>query len=498
MFENMKTWRKNKTTIVITHDLSQIVPDDFVYVMENGVVAEQGFRSDLMRRTILQRQDGGIFAEMAAEQAIEPLAPKLEEWRDRPEDVEVLDVNEKLERGLRLAESSRSRLHTPVFGVGVGPSARPDSGVYLDILEEYARGSRLSALGAAPGRLSTAQKRLSWTPAALDGRSNSNSSLALPHSIRAGGAGNRHSLVVPSRPSSRMSRQPSFDSPGLSVRQNSFESASVTRVSAQSQMVEKDARTAGSVAYRGRTLSQNLEDDLKAANLEVITEPTASRYFTAQLPMRGLFSLIRYYFSTVPSKPFVFLGLLAAVGHGVSTPIWSYFLAKLMTIVGGGGVDPELTLWGLVVLAVTAGQAIVYWAQEYLLFRIGAQWSGIIRTRAFAKVLNQDKGWFDESQNAPSKLVQALLKDADDMRQIIATIMGKIFVFISMVGLGIVWALVVDWRLTLVGLAMAPVFAVMMVVQEMLIGRAEVKNKSKREDLATTFYEVGQRRSHNS
>lgn len=43
VFETLKRWRKNKTTIVITHDLSQIDPKDFVY----GTVVEQGFRYDL-------------------------------------------------------------------------------------------------------------------------------------------------------------------------------------------------------------------------------------------------------------------------------------------------------------------------------------------------------------------------------------------------------------------------------------------------------------------
>jgi len=47
VFEAMKRWRENKTTVVITHDLSQIKPSDFVYVLKEGRVVEQGYRSDL-------------------------------------------------------------------------------------------------------------------------------------------------------------------------------------------------------------------------------------------------------------------------------------------------------------------------------------------------------------------------------------------------------------------------------------------------------------------
>ena len=43
VFEALKHWCKNKMTIVITHNLSQIEPKDFVYVLKNGRVIEQGF-----------------------------------------------------------------------------------------------------------------------------------------------------------------------------------------------------------------------------------------------------------------------------------------------------------------------------------------------------------------------------------------------------------------------------------------------------------------------
>ncbi|KAF8991149.1 hypothetical protein BDQ17DRAFT_1333056 [Cyathus striatus] len=47
VFEAIKHWRRGKTTIVITHDLSMIEKGDFVYVMKSGCVVEQGYRRDL-------------------------------------------------------------------------------------------------------------------------------------------------------------------------------------------------------------------------------------------------------------------------------------------------------------------------------------------------------------------------------------------------------------------------------------------------------------------
>ena len=45
--ETIRKWRTGKTTIVITHDLSIIEPDDFVYVMRAGAVAQEGYRKAL-------------------------------------------------------------------------------------------------------------------------------------------------------------------------------------------------------------------------------------------------------------------------------------------------------------------------------------------------------------------------------------------------------------------------------------------------------------------
>ena len=63
VFEALKRWRHNKITIVITHDLSQIESGDFVYVLKDGRVVEQGFRYDL--ESVSEEEDGrGEFRKM--------------------------------------------------------------------------------------------------------------------------------------------------------------------------------------------------------------------------------------------------------------------------------------------------------------------------------------------------------------------------------------------------------------------------------------------------
>lgn len=47
MLEAIRSWRKGKTTIIITHDISQIRPDDFLYLLDNARVVQEGYRKEL-------------------------------------------------------------------------------------------------------------------------------------------------------------------------------------------------------------------------------------------------------------------------------------------------------------------------------------------------------------------------------------------------------------------------------------------------------------------
>ncbi|KAK4689949.1 ATP-binding cassette, subfamily B (MDR/TAP), member 1, partial [Tremellales sp. Uapishka_1] len=461
VFESMKQWRKNKTTIVITHDLSQIVSEDFVYVMKDGVVAEQGFRSDLVRRD-------SIFAEMAIEQAIEPLAPKMEEWVG-PEMEEMLDESEE---GANPRPTLRA--HTPSFGAGL----RPASVMYLDILDEYSRG-RFSITERPPSRSSwqsdvrrrnslDVKKRSSLVvPIRRDSRVSlaEATNLVVRQSLRPSSRlSNVHPTLEIHRPSSEMrpSMEAPLDSEGWSSR------------------YEKEHR----LTYRqNRTLSENLDHDLKV-QVPIPEEIEAPR------PVLGAFTLIARYFPLLPSKHLLLLGLLGSLGHGLITPIWSSYVSKLMSLVGDGGTDiPQITEFGCILLALCAAEGAFCAGEHYFLERLTTNWATYMRESAYDSVVRQDKAWFDQSANSPARLVQTLIKDAEDMRPLMSSVIGRFVVFVSMVAFGLIWSLVIGWQLALVGIAIAPVFAVLMIAQTVVMGKVEVKNKRQRELVARTFYE---------
>ena len=43
----IRRWRQGKTTIIITHDMSQVQADDFIYVLENGAIIQADYRRKL-------------------------------------------------------------------------------------------------------------------------------------------------------------------------------------------------------------------------------------------------------------------------------------------------------------------------------------------------------------------------------------------------------------------------------------------------------------------
>lgn len=46
----IREWRRGKTTIIITHDIAQIGPKNFVYILGEGKVIQSGYRGDLESR----------------------------------------------------------------------------------------------------------------------------------------------------------------------------------------------------------------------------------------------------------------------------------------------------------------------------------------------------------------------------------------------------------------------------------------------------------------
>lgn len=102
------TWRRGKTTIIITHDIAQIGPGDFVYVLEKGRVVEDGYRSDLERKPNSPFQVFVKAFDTKERGRKQSLIPELESDYDSEEDTPGADCMKKGSFGIPMNSSENS------------------------------------------------------------------------------------------------------------------------------------------------------------------------------------------------------------------------------------------------------------------------------------------------------------------------------------------------------------------------------------------------------
>lgn len=138
VWEAIRYWRKGKTTIVITHDEQWIRDEDFVYILRNGGVVEEGFRK------MLVNVQEGIFAALVNEQDDEekdgPLSPVTEGTEGSHDRFSAFDPSKS---------STRASMHktaAPSISDSVNsydtenrPDTRPSTAVFANVKKFFSQ-----------------------------------------------------------------------------------------------------------------------------------------------------------------------------------------------------------------------------------------------------------------------------------------------------------------------------------------------------------------------
>ena len=205
----------------------------------------------------------------------------------------------------------------------------------------------------------------------------------------------------------------------------------------------------------------------------------------------SFWQLVKVVYPTLPNKPLVFFGMFVSVLSGAMTPLFSFLLSRLLFEVSIGARNVSIiNQYGGIVLGIAASDGFLLGLKFFVMESAGMTWVTKLRKKCYDTILAQDKKWFDKSENSPVKMVQVLIKDGDDARNLIAVVLAQCLVVGAMLGVGLVWALVRGWQLTLAGFAIGPVFAITMAVQANLVAKVERRNKAAREEVAKGYYEA--------
>ena len=417
--------------------------------MKEGVNVETGYRDDL------ETMKGGHFSEMAASQGA-----------TRPE----RDIDEEIAEKERKVQAILDETERDEFEV-TSPSIRPISlGNWMfDVVADLTIHNFRSQNDVPPHVCE---------PVHVPPRPRRPSSVHVPPLAIPKPA------VAPSPHSHRLSLQFSPTAPVFTLRSEPSYILDDEEFDAEKDTVKKSATQASS----RRSQRKRSKPELQAVAVEDSSPETSS----SQAPI-PFFKLLRDIYPTLPHKFFVFLGFFVAAASGAVTPVFSFVLSKLIVQVSAGGKDvPLINILGGLVLALAAMDGLLLGFKYFILEKVAISWVNRLRMFCFRLVLLQDKEWSDkvDGSNGPLRLVQILIKDGDDSRSLLATVIPQAIVVITMIGTGLLWAMVTGWQLTLVGMAIAPIFVVTMAIQTNFVAKCEARNKRAREQVAKEYYEV--------
>lgn len=152
------------------------------------------------------------------------------------------------------------------------------------------------------------------------------------------------------------------------------------------------------------------------------------------------------------------LGIAACMVAAICNPVFSFVFAQLVAAFWAPPAEMRATgqTWAIRLTIIGAADGLATFAAFYLMQYAGQAWVTSLRVEALKRILSQPKQWFDVPTHSPGRLAVVLDRDAEEMRNLVGRFVPIILIVVTMMTGGLIWALVVSWRLTLVTLASAP------------------------------------------
>ncbi|KAK4508740.1 hypothetical protein PRZ48_002479 [Zasmidium cellare] len=424
MMEAIRRWRKGKTTVVITHDISQIEGDDFVYLLESGRVVQEGYRRQMekMKGTPFQ----GFLSE---EQQKAATTPGDESEEESP--VELPSASPKweldpLERALTLTEKRTTQRQS--YFPNVLTEGSPLIG-----MRAYNKGPT-SAFAAPWMRMAAAEGGGNVSP-------------------------RRHHPVDGSTPTPTTTKS---ESPTSAKRWSRV----LENLVDQTGKLAAEARVRTVGTPKRRAVMRRDSDGIPLTGPE---ESLAALEANAKKPEKDLrLNSLKAIFSTLwPSldwlgRVYLLVGFWGASIHAIGSPVFSFILSKLLATYSIPGGDKQKSLiYSMAILGIAFADATHTWAFRFFHEYVAQLWVDFIRGDAYERILDQPRDFFEKEENSVSRLTESLDRNAEEMRNLLGRFASLAYVAVLMVLVSITWSLASQWKMTLIALAVSPyIFAV--------------------------------------
>lgn len=417
VMDAIRDWRREKTTIIITHDMSHIQDRDYAYILDKGVIIQEG-----VRHALEKVEDG-------------PLGlPKNNS--DVPLDKQLHNLPEEKRRLLSPATDMKSRRASVSSHDSIDIEFRPRKSYIPNIFSPKLGDlkSRRPSFGLTPpgspvafsfGHISTAH-RISLSQSR---RTNLQSMEVTDHLTP----------EVPPAPNEVELTDLKPLDPVLGFRKSKV----LSRLQPSSNV-------------QGSTLDTPLSGIVSAAISKPKTQLVGAEEERRLPPIRKILSTI---WPTLPWRKRVILvfGFMCAAIHAAATPTFSWVFSKLLATFFSSRTHSQDSLkWSLSVLGVAVVDSSASYCMHYLLEYCGQAWVDTLRIQAMKRILDQPRAWFDRDNNGLAQLTECLDRNAEEMRNLLGRFAAFVFVAVTMMVIAVTWSLVVSWKLTLVGLASGP------------------------------------------
>lgn len=519
VMDAIRSWRQGKTTIVITHDVSQVKDNDYVYLFGHAEVVEEGYRRNLVA------QEGSIFRSFVSAQDSDQEGPRdeeQEEYHRRGSDatVSTLASDDSLP-----FEPAKPTYLSRFLGLDEEPAIRRSTShrLSLGVGTTYANSMITDGLWKSPGMTPK------MTPKATPKPTWKGWASTLSPSDNDAADDTAFGKSTPQVDTPEPATSGTFGAPTVNRRFSwvAFDYGNSADVAIPAAYTPKrySATFSGEPAHEGAnyqysprhsSIYQGLDmDELPGRDVDDPSDDFApealSQTFTtgqhSQAPLaehpppqpqrrRQVASIAQILGTVWPSLSRKYRIKLAvafacAVGSAVATPAFSFVLSKLLTSYSlTTGRSAAARDYSLAVLGLAIFNGIMLFTMQYFLETCGQAWVDSLRKEALKRILAQPKSWFDKEKNNASRITECLDRNAEEMRNLVGRFAGYVVSALVMVTVSITWALVACWQLTLVGLATMPAVYLCTRVFDFISAKWERKGNNAATSVASIFTET--------